>query len=495
MAIKHIKTAVLVDCPAFCVGSGEWNDCHTITGNVNFGGFNLLCVGSIITDTVNPADCGFLRLANGGNAGTRLGEDIAFRNNANTQNYYLKLNSTDALLFESINTASARFNFFTNNAGALQSIGSFIFSGVACGGGQVNYGSLELTIRNATMCAGRAQMNLAIHAGTGASENFIQLRGQASCLGTRFEKHLAVDSGVKYDLSGLAGDTSIRECCVTVNNIVFEAGGIDVVTMSSGGQFRVENVNTPQMQMISDLGAAVPDNLGNFKWFFNSSVCNSAGSVNVTMSNITACMESTTMNFNPLVTGTLKAAISMLGDTGQVLIGSGGDFDLAVFAGKRLYFDATSGGGVNDFLTASTANQLSYFSNDIIKWSIDRFGMAFVAGNKFFLDGADLALATGNTYIYEQSDDDFHIVVGDVKGLQVEEGITDATEANVVIGEANILLTTVTDGFLYIPSMAGDATGTPTSFTGKIPIAYDTTNNELKIFTGGAWRTVTTALQ
>ena len=30
MAITHTKVAVLADCPAFCVGSGEWNDCHVI---------------------------------------------------------------------------------------------------------------------------------------------------------------------------------------------------------------------------------------------------------------------------------------------------------------------------------------------------------------------------------------------------------------------------------------------------------------------------------
>lgn len=56
-----------------------------------------------------------------------------------------------------------------------------------------------------------------------------------------------------------------------------------------------------------------------------------------------------------------------------------------------------------------------------------------------------------------------------------------------VIGTAAIA-TSATDGFLYVPGCAGNPTGTPTAYTGRVPIVVDTTNNKLYFYSGGAWR-------
>jgi hypothetical protein len=56
-----------------------------------------------------------------------------------------------------------------------------------------------------------------------------------------------------------------------------------------------------------------------------------------------------------------------------------------------------------------------------------------------------------------------------------------------VIGTAAIA-TNATDGFLYVPSCAGIPTGTPTAYTGRVPIVVDATNNKLYFYSGGAWR-------
>jgi hypothetical protein len=56
-----------------------------------------------------------------------------------------------------------------------------------------------------------------------------------------------------------------------------------------------------------------------------------------------------------------------------------------------------------------------------------------------------------------------------------------------VIGTAAIA-TNATDGFLYVPGCAGTPTGTPTAYTGRVPIVVDTTNNKLYFYSGGAWR-------
>lgn len=55
-----------------------------------------------------------------------------------------------------------------------------------------------------------------------------------------------------------------------------------------------------------------------------------------------------------------------------------------------------------------------------------------------------------------------------------------------VVGSAAIA-TSATDGFLYIPTCAGTPTGTPTTFTGRIAMVYDTTNHQFWFYDSG-WK-------
>jgi hypothetical protein len=63
---------------------------------------------------------------------------------------------------------------------------------------------------------------------------------------------------------------------------------------------------------------------------------------------------------------------------------------------------------------------------------------------------------------------------------------------NVEIGVKTAMSTSATNGFPYIPTMAGAPSGTPTAKTGLSPIVFDTTNNRLYIHNGSAWRYATT---
>ncbi len=56
-----------------------------------------------------------------------------------------------------------------------------------------------------------------------------------------------------------------------------------------------------------------------------------------------------------------------------------------------------------------------------------------------------------------------------------------------VIGYQSALATTATDGFLYIPTCSGTPTGTPTSFTGKVALIYDTAGDIFWIYRSG-WK-------
>lgn len=60
-------------------------------------------------------------------------------------------------------------------------------------------------------------------------------------------------------------------------------------------------------------------------------------------------------------------------------------------------------------------------------------------------------------------------------------GVASGQLPGAVIGSAAIA-TNATDGFLYIASGAGPPTGTPTAFTGRVPLYYDSTNDQLYIF-------------
>lgn len=58
---------------------------------------------------------------------------------------------------------------------------------------------------------------------------------------------------------------------------------------------------------------------------------------------------------------------------------------------------------------------------------------------------------------------------------------------SVVLNNAAIA-TNATDGFLYVASGAGTPTGTPTTFTGRVALYVDTTNSQLWMYLGGAWK-------
>lgn len=67
------------------------------------------------------------------------------------------------------------------------------------------------------------------------------------------------------------------------------------------------------------------------------------------------------------------------------------------------------------------------------------------------------------------------------------------SKGNLIHGTA-ALLTTATDGFLYIPTCAGAPTGDSTDYTGRLPMIYDTTNNKLWFNTSGTtWKGVVLA--
>ena len=99
--------------------------------------------------------------------------------------------------------------------------------------------------------------------------------------------------------------------------------------------------------------------------------------------------------------------------------------------------------------------------------------------NKLFIDNqarTNEATARTNAMIY-----------GEFNGTPTSQKLY--LNSAVIIGTTSALSTSATDGFLNIPTCAGAPTGTPTAYTGKVAMVYDTTNNDFYIY-NGAWKKV-----
>ena len=78
------------------------------------------------------------------------------------------------------------------------------------------------------------------------------------------------------------------------------------------------------------------------------------------------------------------------------------------------------------------------------------------------------------------------VLVASGSGAQTQTDSVTCFKAGAIVGAA-ALATDATDGFLYIPTCAGTPTGTPTAFTGRVALVYDTTNDQFWIYDAG-WK-------
>jgi len=154
--------------------------------------------------------------------------------------------------------------------------------------------------------------------------------------------------------------------------------------------------------------------------------------------------------------------------------------------GVNVLFD---GAGGHAFWFEKSDNEMVLSINSVEMFKVDsdvpsstfNGPVIMASGSRLWLDGAvnDSIRDNSGVMTFQAT----------VDGLRLAVGTTDATETNLVVGAANQLVVGATDGFLYVPDIAGTPVGTPTAFTGKVPICFDTANDILYVY-NGSWKGV-----
>jgi hypothetical protein len=174
----------------------------------------------------------------------------------------------------------------------------------------------------------------------------------------------------------------------------------------------------------------------------------------------------------------------------------GGDFEGAIFsvdasAGNKVsYIEVEgnpSGNVFTKILLAIASNRAFLASNNAndASTSMTLFQQSTTANQKFWDWFAD---TSRNMHLRTASDDfttfDDVLVARRGSGVLVESV---EIPRNPRLG-ASAPATNATNGFVYVPAMSGTPTGTPTAYTGMVPMCIDITGSKLWAYIGGAWK-------
>ena len=195
----------------------------------------------------------------------------------------------------------------------------------------------------------------------------------------------------------------------------------------------------------------------------------------------------------PNFTNTLDGLVPLSGGGATFFLNAEGDWAVPVGGGGTSFvgFTADDDLDMNGFIIINSPliqlDSGSVFEIDINatpKFSVSETEVNFhnndirlAFGSKLYLNDND-----DNTYIINSGNDDVSWFVGGKQAIRLSEK---TNGVNIIFGSESSLPTTAIDGFLYISSMPGAPTGNPSDFTGKFPIVWDSSNENLYINTGG----------
>lgn len=185
---------------------------------------------------------------------------------------------------------------------------------------------------------------------------------------------------------------------------------------------------------------------------------------------------------------TVNGGQIIVGYTASVTTGVTGSFQMhGATAAKSSFVNArwqNAAGGAGNILVKSRSGTIGL--NAIVQ-NGDTLGFVSFVGDDgaSFITGANITAQVDGTPGISDMPTLLAFSTTQNGSGSVTERMRIDNAGNVIVNTA-ALATTATDGFLYIPSCPGTPTGVPTSYTGRLPMVFDSTNNRLYIY-DGAW--------
>ncbi len=209
----------------------------------------------------------------------------------------------------------------------------------------------------------------------------------------------------------------------------------------------------------------------------------------VALAHIVSASDNTAVGFAALsnaTTGTQNTAVGSAALNNNVA----GNYNVAV--GYQSLISNTGsqstavGTGAASNVTGARNTALGYNALYAVTTGLNNIGLGAYAGSAAGADVADHTLYIGD--ISQHASDYAINTITIASSVAGGPTITNSIKfGNSVICGIAALLTTATDGFLYIPSCAGPPTGVPSARTGTIPLCFDSTNNFLYVYNSG-WK-------
>lgn len=152
---------------------------------------------------------------------------------------------------------------------------------------------------------------------------------------------------------------------------------------------------------------------------------------------------------------------------GNAFTSTGAGQDITIKAGAG---GGTSGAGGNVTINAGTVSNGA--GGDVTITGANGVGTNQPGGDVSIVAGANTGSGTGGNVILSYA--------GGTEGGRLDR-------LGNLVWRTAALATSATNGFVYLSGMPGTPTGTPTSYTGRAPVAVDTTNSLMYVYANSRW--------
>lgn len=157
---------------------------------------------------------------------------------------------------------------------------------------------------------------------------------------------------------------------------------------------------------------------------------------------------------------------------------------------RRFHGDFTQAGAIADrhFFQSSTTNARTAVGAIPNGTSVEGGFVGFASSNPTN-STAYIAMLTNTSEVRIESGSSNPVPIIISIGTSTTERARFDVDGNFIVG-TTALLTTATNGFVYTSAMPGGPSGVPTSYTGRVPMVFDSTNYKLFAYMGAQWREI-----